>query len=87
VSGGGEGKIRAVRAPVLLLWGERIKRVPLALGYETRDLLVASPEVTLEVLPGIGHMLVQEAPAESARVVRAWLDAPVAVRTAAAASP
>ena len=87
VSGGVEGKIRAVRAPVLLLWGERNKRVPLALGYETRDLLVASPEVTLEVLPGIGHMLVQEAPAESARVVRSWLDAPVAVRTAAAASP
>ena len=87
VSGGVEAKIRAVRAPVLLIWGERNKRVPLALGYETRDLLTGSPEVKLEVLPGIGHMLVQEAPAESARVVRAWLDAPVAVRTAAAASP
>ena len=96
VSGGVEDKIRAVRAPVLLIWGERNKRVPLALAYETRDLLVNSPEVRLEVLPGIGHMLVQEAPQESARIVAAWLDGPVpaatpaaapgAVRTAAAAS-
>ena len=89
VSGGVEDKIRAVRAPVLLMWGERNKRVPVALAYETRDLLVNSPQVKLEVLPGIGHMLVQEAPQESARLVRAWLDAPippVTVRTAAAAS-
>jgi hypothetical protein len=55
--------------------------------------------VRLEVLPGIGHMLVQEAPDESARIVRDWLDAPVvaagdapptataAVRTAAVVSP
>jgi pimeloyl-ACP methyl ester carboxylesterase len=89
VSGGVEDKIRAVRAPVLLMWGERNKRVPVALAYETRDLLVNSPQVKLEVLPGIGHMLVQEAPQESARLVRAWLDAPIpptTVRTAAAAS-
>ena len=97
VSGGVEDRIRAVRAPVLLIWGERNKRVPVALAYETRDLLMNSPQVKLEVLPGIGHMLVQEAPQESARLVRAWLDAPVppaappldpstAVRTAAAAS-
>ena len=99
VSGGVEDRIRAVRAPVLLLWGERNKRVPLALAYETRDLLVNAPEVRLEVLPGIGHMLVQEAPDESARIVRDWLDAPVvaagdapptataAIRTAAVVSP
>ncbi|MFM7708611.1 MAG: alpha/beta fold hydrolase [Gammaproteobacteria bacterium] len=98
VSGGVEEKIRAVRAPVLLMWGERNKRVPVALAYETRDLLSNSPQVKLEVLPGIGHMLVQEAPQESARLVRAWLDAPVppaappmdppaTVRTAVAASP
>jgi pimeloyl-ACP methyl ester carboxylesterase len=90
VSGGVEDKIRAVRAPVLLMWGGRNKRVPLPLAYETRDLLVNSPEVKLEVLPDIGHMLVQEAPVESARIVGAWLDAPAAaatVRNAAAVSP
>ena len=74
VSGGVEDKIRAVRVPVLLIWGEKNKRVPLSLAYETRDLLVNSPEVRLEVLPGIGHMLVQEAPAQSAQLIRAYLD-------------
>ena len=75
VSGGVEDKIRAVRVPVLLIWGEKNRRVPLALAYETRDLLVNSPRVELEVLPGIGHMLVQEAPQESARLIRRYLEA------------
>lgn len=75
VSGGVEDKIRAVSVPVLLIWGEKNKRVPLALAYETRDLLVRSPEVRLEVLPGIGHMLVQEAPEESSALIRRYLDA------------
>jgi pimeloyl-ACP methyl ester carboxylesterase len=69
-----EDKIRAVCVPVLLIWGERNKRVPLALAYETRDLLVNAPAVHLEVLPGIGHMLVQEAPQESAQLIRRYLD-------------
>jgi pimeloyl-ACP methyl ester carboxylesterase len=84
VSGGVEEKIRSVRVPVLLLWGERNKRVPVALAYETRDLLVNAPEVRLEVLPGVGHMLVQEAPGASARVFGDWLESPV--RTAASVS-
>lgn len=75
VSGGVEEKIRAVSVPVLLIWGEKNQRVPLKLAYETRDLLVNSPEVQLEVLPGIGHMLVQEAPEESSRRIRRYLDA------------
>lgn len=94
VSGGVEEKIRAVRAPVLLMWGEKNRRVPLSLAYETRDLLVNSPQVELEVLPGIGHMLVQEAPQESARIIRRYLDAAqlrvdstAAVRNAPDASP
>ena len=74
VSGGVEEKIRAVKVPVLLIWGERNKRVPLSLAYETQALLQNSPEVRLEVLPGIGHMLVQEAPLESAAVMRRYLD-------------
>jgi len=74
VSGGVEEKITAVRAPVLLMWGEKNKRVPLALAYETRDLLVNSPQVELAVLEGVGHMLVQEAPLESAALVSAYLE-------------
>ncbi len=74
VSGGVEDKIRAVNVPVLLIWGEKNKRVPLALAYETKNLLVNSPEVRLEVLPGIGHMLVQEAPEASSQLIRRYLD-------------
>ena len=74
VSGGVEDKIRAVSVPVLLIWGEKNKRVPLALAYETKNLLVNSPEIRLEVLPGIGHMLVQEAPEASSQLIRRYLD-------------
>ena len=77
VSGGVEDKIRAVSVPLLLIWGEKNRRVPLALAYEFRDLLVRSPDVRLEVLPGVGHMAVQEAPTQTARVMREYLDAPL----------
>jgi pimeloyl-ACP methyl ester carboxylesterase len=61
--------------------------VPLALGYEFRDLLVHSPEVRLAVLPGVGHMAVQEAPEASAALIRDYLDGQtVGVKNAAAAS-
>ena len=78
VSGDVEGKIRAVRVPVLLLWGEKNPRVPLPLAYEFQKLLVNAPSVKLEVLKGVGHMAVQEAPEETARIVRAYLDAELA---------
>lgn len=89
VSGGVEEKIRSVQVPVLLMWGEKNRRVPVALAYETRALLERSPEVKLEILPGIGHMLVQEAPEQSARLIRSYLDSavPRAIKTSAAASP
>ena len=85
VSGGVEDKIRAVSAPVLLIWGEKNRRVPVSLAYETRALLVNSPEVRLEILPGIGHMLVQEAPQASAALIERYLAAEP-LRSAAAAS-
>ena len=78
VSGDVEDKIRAVNVPVLLIWGEKNKRVPVALAYETRDLLVNAPEVRLEILPGIGHMLVQEAPEASSKLIRQYLDEVIA---------
>jgi magnesium chelatase accessory protein len=64
-----------VQVPVLLLWGEKNPRVPLPLAHEFQKLLVSSPDVRLEVLKGVGHMAVQEAPEQSARIVREYLDA------------
>ena len=74
VSGDVEAKIRAVSVPVLLLWGEKNPRVPVALAYEFQKLLVHSPAVRLEILKGVGHMAVQEAPDATARLVREYLD-------------
>jgi pimeloyl-ACP methyl ester carboxylesterase len=87
VSGDVEAKIRAVQVPVLLLWGEKNPRVPVALAYEFQKLLVNAPSVQLEILKGVGHMAVQEAPQETARRVRAWLDAAPAGAVAPAATP
>jgi pimeloyl-ACP methyl ester carboxylesterase len=78
VSGDVEGKIRAVTAPVLLLWGDKNPRVPVALAYEFQKLLVSSPKVELKIFPGVGHMAVNEAPEETARAVREYLDAAAA---------
>lgn len=88
VSGDVEGKIRAVRVPVLLIWGEKNPRVPLALAYEFQKLLTNASSVKLVVLPGVGHMAVHEAPVESARAAREFLDSSsTATATAAAAAP
>jgi pimeloyl-ACP methyl ester carboxylesterase len=74
VSGDVDQVIRSVKVPVLLLWGEKNPRVPLELAYEFRKLLVSSPEVQLHVFRGVGHMAVQEAPGETSRVVREYLE-------------
>ncbi len=86
VSGDVEGKIRAVKVPVLLLWGEKNPRVPVALAYEFQKLLVSAPSVELEILEGVGHMAVQEAPQETARLVRVWLDTATSGSSAPAAT-
>jgi pimeloyl-ACP methyl ester carboxylesterase len=86
VSGDVEKTIASVKVPVLLLWGEKNRQVPVRNAYEFRKMLTAAPSVTLHVLPGIGHMAVQEAPAETARLVREYLDTarPVSGNEAAA---
>ena len=74
VSGDVERTIAAVKVPVLLMWGEKNPRVPVALAYEFQKLLTGSPQVDLKILPGVGHMAVQEAPVETSRIVREYLD-------------
>ncbi|NBP09144.1 MAG: alpha/beta hydrolase, partial [Gammaproteobacteria bacterium] len=43
-------------------------------------------EVKLEILPGIGHMLVQEAPQQSAQLIRRYLDERTSLKTEGDAS-
>lgn len=63
--------LATIRAPVLLLWGERDGAVPAthAVNYEQ-----ALPDARIVILPGIGHVPMEEAPEASARALRAFLD-------------
>ncbi len=60
-----DAQLAGVRSPVLLVWGERDPQTPLEQAEELRGLLTQAPSVQLAVLPGVGHMAVQEAPRES----------------------
>lgn len=72
-SGDLEGALASIRAPTLLLWGEANPQAPVEQAYELRELLTGT-EPRLIVYPGVGHMAVQEAGAEIAPDVRAFLD-------------
>jgi pimeloyl-ACP methyl ester carboxylesterase len=63
--------LATIRAPALLLWGERDSAVPAthAVKYEQ-----ALPDARIVILPGIGHVPMEEAPEASAQALRAFLD-------------
>jgi pimeloyl-ACP methyl ester carboxylesterase len=60
-----------IRVPVLLLWGELDGAVP---ASHAADYLRALPDARSVILPGIGHVPMEEAPEASARALRAFLD-------------
>jgi pimeloyl-ACP methyl ester carboxylesterase len=61
---------RAIEMPTLLIWGEDDPVVPIASAAELGEHLDDSEMVTL---PGMGHLLVEEAPEECGRLIREWL--------------
>lgn len=62
--------LRTIRAPVLLLWGERDGAVPASLAADYERVL---PDTRTVILPGIGHVPMEEAPEASARALREFL--------------
>ena len=60
----------AIEEPTLLIWGEEDPVVPIASATELEEHLADSQMVTL---PGMGHLLVEEAPEECAGLIREWL--------------
>lgn len=54
--------LRGIEVPVLLVWGELDAMIPVA---NAQDYLAALPDAKLVVLPGVGHVPQEEAPAES----------------------
>jgi pimeloyl-ACP methyl ester carboxylesterase len=58
-----------ITAPTLLLWGERDALVPVT---HAADYLRALPDAQSVILPGIGHVPMEEAPAETAAALRGF---------------
>ncbi len=58
-----EDQLRQLRSPVHLVWGEFDGEVPLVVAETARDIMEeAGVEVTLTVVPGVGHLTPVEAP-------------------------
>jgi pimeloyl-ACP methyl ester carboxylesterase len=65
-----EPLLRQIKLPVLLVWGEKDALIPVANAADyQRDL----PDVRLALLPGLGHVPQEEAPAVSLVPIRAFL--------------
>jgi pimeloyl-ACP methyl ester carboxylesterase len=63
--------LRRIRAPTLLLWGEKDGMIPFS---NSDDYLRAIPGSKLVALPGLGHVPFEEAPELSLQPVRPFLD-------------
>ncbi|MGH8914615.1 MAG: alpha/beta fold hydrolase [Acidimicrobiia bacterium] len=65
-----EPQLRALRLPVVLLWGAEDREVPVAVAETAMRLIRGSGGAAeLEVLPGVGHLVPTEAPDDLRRVV------------------
>lgn len=84
VSGDIDSVIRQIRAPVLVMWGDQNPQVTPDQAEELKRLLVNSPSVEVRMLPGLGHMAVQEDPLGTAQVAKAFFDAQLAAPTESA---
>lgn len=63
--------LQRIRAPTLLLWGEKDAMIPFA---NAADYVKAMPNITLVPFPGVGHLPQEEATALSLAPVRAFLE-------------
>lgn len=62
--------LRRVKAPTLLLWGDKDRMIPLT---NADDYLKVLPAATLAVMPGLGHVPHEEAPGASLPPVAVFL--------------
>jgi pimeloyl-ACP methyl ester carboxylesterase len=66
-----EPLLRTIRAPTLLLWGEKDALIPYA---NAQDYLAALPNAKLVAFPHLGHLPHEESPAETAAALRSFLE-------------
>ena len=65
-----KNRLATLKMPVLILWGEDDGLIPVSAG---RWFVQAIPGARLVVYPGIGHIPMEEAAAQSAADLREWL--------------
>ena len=65
-----EPLLRRIAAPTLLIWGDQDQMIPIA---NAQDYLKALPSARLVVLPGVGHVPHEEAPAAGLAALQAFL--------------
>jgi pimeloyl-ACP methyl ester carboxylesterase len=63
-------RLQSIQVPVLLLWGEKDAFIPVS---NAQDYLKAMPQAKLVTLPGVGHVLHEEAPQASVHAVLDFL--------------
>ncbi len=63
-------RLRTIRAPTLVLWGEEDRMIPFA---NAADYVAAIPDARLVSLPGVGHLPQEEAPVRSLDIVAGFL--------------
>jgi len=61
-----EDELSSISSPVRLLWGAEDREVPVSVAEAAEALLA---DATLEVIPGVGHMVPLQAPEELRRAV------------------
>lgn len=66
-------RLKSITVPTLLIWGEKDAFIPLS---NAQDYLKAMPQARLVTLPGVGHVLHEEAPQASVQAVLDFLSAP-----------
>ena len=66
-------RLQSIKAPTLLLWGEKDAFIPVS---NAQDYLKAMPQARLVTLPGVGHVLHEEAPKASVQAVLDFLSQP-----------
>lgn len=65
--------LASIRAPVLIIWGEENPQLPVTQAARFKELLTAAPQVTVLLMPEVGHVIPLEMPDYGSVILRDFL--------------
>lgn len=71
IGSGSTDKLATIKVPVMIMWGEEDKLIPVSSARWFAD---AIPGSKLIIYPKVGHIPMEEVPERSAADVKAWID-------------